>query len=469
MQIKYSYRDAPTILAFSDSNAFIRGLMGPFRSGKSSGCIVEIIKRGMAQKAGPDGIRRSRWLVVRNTYGQLRDTTIKTFHMWFPPAIFGDWRATEHTYKITAFEKCEIEVLFRALDRPDHVSNLLSLEVTGAYVNEAREVPWAIIDALQGRVGQYPSKMQGGCTWAGVFMDTNPPDVDSKWYKFFEETKNPDSFAQIFKQPSGLSKEAENIVHLNGGRAYYERLSVGKDSEWKKVYIHGEYGYVIDGKPIYPEYNDSFHCVECATIDDVPVYRGWDWGLTPACVFCQLAPNGQFIVVDELCADDMGVDSFTDEVLTHSSLYFPNTEFIDIGDPAGLARSPTDERTCFQILNSKGIDIEPGEQNPVLRWESVRKPLTKLAGKGQPGFLLHPRCLRLRKGFQGAYHFRRLLVSADRYSDKPEKNIYSHPHDGLQYVCTRIFGGGLTTPKARHEDDDFADDGYSSRSGVTGY
>lgn len=467
-EIRYSYRDAATILAFADSDAFIRGLMGPFRSGKSSGCIVEIIRRGQAQRPSADGVRRTRWLVVRNTYGQLRDTTIKTFHAWFPPHIFGDWKATEHTYNITAFDKCEIEVLFRALDRPDHVSNLLSLEVTGAYVNEAREVPWAIIDALQGRVGQFPAKKDGGCTWAGLFMDTNPPDADSKWYRFFEETKHPPAFAQLFKQPSGLAHNAENIAHLNGGRVYYENLARGKDAEWIKVYIKGEYGFVIDGKPIYPEYNDNIHCVECATIEDEPVYRGWDFGLTPACIFAQLNPNGQFIVVDELCADDMGVETFGEEVLTHSSLHFPKTEFIDIGDPAGMARSPTDEKTCFQILASKGIDIEPGEQTPTLRWESVRKPLRRLVG-GKPGFLLHPRCRVLRKGFQGGYHFRRLQTSAERYTDKADKNAYSHPHDALQYICTRIFGGGLTMPKPREPSDEDFDSADESRSGTTGY
>jgi hypothetical protein len=77
-EIRYSYKAAPTIRAFRDSDAFIRGLMGPFGSGKSSGCVMEIVKRGKQQAPGPDGIRRSRWVVVRNTYQQLKDTTIMT-------------------------------------------------------------------------------------------------------------------------------------------------------------------------------------------------------------------------------------------------------------------------------------------------------------------------------------------------------------------------------------------------------
>ena len=38
---------------------------------------------------------------------------------------------------------------------------LLSLELTGAWINEAREVPKAILEGLTGRVGRYPKK-EGG-------------------------------------------------------------------------------------------------------------------------------------------------------------------------------------------------------------------------------------------------------------------------------------------------------------------
>ena len=42
--IEYDYAVVPTIGGFSESRKFIRGLMGPFGSGKSSGCIMEIVQ-----------------------------------------------------------------------------------------------------------------------------------------------------------------------------------------------------------------------------------------------------------------------------------------------------------------------------------------------------------------------------------------------------------------------------------------
>jgi hypothetical protein len=444
MDIRYSYRDAPTIKAFSESPAFVRGLMGPFGSGKSSGCVIEIIKRAQQQVPNEQGLRKTRWAVIRNTYGQLRDTTIKTFHEWLPPEHFGEWRATDKDYHITAIPGCEIEVMFRALDRPDHIRNLLSLELTGAWVNEAREVPWSIIDALQGRVGRYPKKSDGGATWFGIIMDTNPPDDMSGWYRYFEEAR-PDN-AAIFKQPSGLADNAENMGNLPPN--YYTNLAQGKDSEFVKVYIGGEYGFIIEGRPVYPEYSDSIHCKPCSPITGKPIRRGWDFGLTPACTFSQMLPSGVWIVFDEMTSDSMGIERFSEDVLRHCAQDYQGHTFDDFGDPAGAQRAQTDEKTCFQILKAKGINIMPGEQTEAIRIESIKKPLNTMIS-GKPGFQIDPKCKLLRRGFMGGYRYQRMQTSAEKYHEKPEKNAYSHPHDALQYDATKLFAGGLT----RKDDD----------------
>jgi hypothetical protein len=80
----------------------------------------------------------------------------------------------------------DLEVLFVALDRPQDISKLLSMELTGAWVNEAREVPRPVIDGLTGRVGRYPSMAMGGTGWSGIIADTEPPDSDHCWYKLAE-------------------------------------------------------------------------------------------------------------------------------------------------------------------------------------------------------------------------------------------------------------------------------------------
>lgn len=487
----YSCRNMPTIQAFFDSDAFVRGILGPFGSGKSSAAVMEIAKRGLATPPGPDGVRRSRWVVVRNTAKQLEDTTEKTFLTWFPPIQFGDWTPSKHNYTIRALrnedddKNAVIEVMFRALDREDQVSDLLSMEVTGGWVNEAREVPWGIIDALQGRLGRYPRKSDCGPFWFGMWMDTNPPDVDSAWYKFFEETDHTeaverlarimpgltvDTYRKIFKQPSGLSPQAENLANLPLG--YYERLAIGKSPDWIKIYVHGQYGFMVDGKPVWPEYSDPIHCPSekerwPKPIESQPILRSWDSsGLNPACIFSQITPRGQWIVFDELVGTSIGADAFSDDVIEHSARNYHRFEFMDVGDPAGMQRGATDEKTYFQILHAKGIPIEPAIQTLSIRLESVRKPLRTLVD-GRPQFVLHPRCVQLRRAMLGGYHYRRMRISGERYTSEPDKNALSNPADALSYGGTRFFGAGLVTP--RNNAGQIQDQARTSRNNITGY
>lgn len=233
--IHYSYEHVPTIKQFTNSRKFIRGLMGPFGSGKSSGCVIELVKWANRQPI-IDGKRRARFAVIRNTYRQLEDTTQRTVFDWLPPHQFGKFLKSDNIYRIDRLDpQLEIELMFRALDRPEHVANLLSLELTGAWVNEAREVPLAVIKALKGRVGRFPSVKDGGCTDPGIIMDTNPPDDESWWYEMFEV--DPADNVEVFKQPSGISPEAENLVYLPP--KYYDNLCKGEDEEFVKVFVSG--------------------------------------------------------------------------------------------------------------------------------------------------------------------------------------------------------------------------------------
>jgi hypothetical protein len=67
--------------------------------------------------------------------------------------------------------------------------------------------------------------------------------------------------------------------------------------------------------------------------------------------------------------------------------------------------------------------------------------------EGKPGFLINPKCKTSRKGFLGKYQFRRLKTTNERYTDKPDKNMYSHIQDAIQYVATHLFASGLKTSK----------------------
>ncbi len=67
---------------FHNSMADVRGIKGPVGSGKSSTCCMEIVKHSLKQTPH-NGWRKARWAVIRNTYPELKSTTIKTWQTWF--------------------------------------------------------------------------------------------------------------------------------------------------------------------------------------------------------------------------------------------------------------------------------------------------------------------------------------------------------------------------------------------------
>lgn len=447
------YKYTPTLGRFHASEAFYRGIMGPVGSGKSTACVCEIISRAQEQVPARDGVRRTRFAIIRNTYSQLHDTTLKTWLDWVKPTEFGEPTKSPFNHVLKFKSRLdntiiECEVLFRPLDRPDDIGRVLSLELTGAWVNEAREVPKGLIDALGDRVGRYPAKKDGGCTWRGIIMDTNPPDEDHWWYHLAEEERPPTW--EFFRQPGGLIEQggkfivnpaAENIENLE--KDYYVTRQYGKTKEYIRVYYCAQYGFVQEGKPVWPEYYDTIHCAPdiLKPIENLPVFVGVDFGLTPAATFGQRLTSGRWIIIDEIVTEDMGTVRFAEllsEKLRHDYQDFK----IEIyGDPAGDTRSQVDERTPFQILrNIKNIPIMPAPTNDfLLRREAVAVPLQRLLD-GKPGLIISPKCKTLRKGMAGGYCYRRIQIAGDeRYQDKPDKNKYSHPCDSLQYM---LMGAG---------------------------
>lgn len=464
-EIRYDISDCPVLQQFFRSNAKVRGIMGPVGSGKSSACAMEIYLRSLRQAPGPDGVRRTRWFVVRNTYPQLRDTTIRTFLDWFPPRYFGRFHDTKHEYTM-AFNgppgpdgkptKVVSEVWFRALDRPDQVENLKSNEFTGAWINEACDVPESVVSEIVGRCGRYPSRRDGiGATWDGVFMDTNAPDTDNWWYKWAELTR-PEG-VEFFRQPPailvepkpdggyiflGVNPKAENLKNLKPD--YYPTQFHVRSPESIKRYLLNEYCYAVDGKPVFPEYKDHLHFNEklAGPVRGVPIYRCWDFGRTPCIVLFQLDPQGRVLVFDERVSEDMGIEQFASLALPYCNSKYPGFAWVDVGDPAGAQPGQHDDRTCFSILQAKGVDIMPGMQTLAMRLESVRKALTSLID-GRPMFQIGPGAPTLRKALQGGYHYRRLRTSGERYTDAPDKNKYSHVADALQYGLTLVISGHL--------------------------
>lgn len=453
---RWNYAAEPTLVKFHACDDFVRALMGPYGSGKSSGCCAEIVLRANRQKPFR-GVRRTRWAIVRNTYPELKSTTINTWQIWMPDAVcrmtYGSPIEGRARYPLADGTTVDLHIYFLALDKPKDVKKLLSLELTGVYFNEVREIPKVIFDAASGRVGRYPAKRMGGASWRGIICDTNPPDTDHWFYRLFEVDKpvliTDDGHIirfRLFKQPGGLMRtadgkimpnpKAENIQNLDDGYNYYYQQIVGKTDDWIKVYVFGQYGQVMEGKPVYPEYKEELHYPDkiIEPMRGLPMVIGFDFGLNPSAAFIQFEPMGKLVVVDELCSDDMGLRQFVRDIFRpHVMAHYFDMILSIVGDPAGEQKSQTDERTCYQILEEEGYHGQPVYTNA---WIPRRDALSKYMLR-QDGFAVSAKCKVIRAGLLGKYYYDRVrVVSEDeRFHDTPAKNFHSHIMNALEYAA----------------------------------
>lgn len=470
------YMPEPTAREFHKSNKDVRGVMGPVGTGKTVICCMEAFSRILEMPPCKDGVRRSRWAFIRNTYPELISTTMNTWKDWVPDSLCHISMSSPITgkmnFKLADGTSVAAEIMFIAIDRPEDARKLKSLELTGAFLNEASELDEEVKKMALQRTGRYPALIDGieDNFWTGVIMDTNPPSSDHWWYRLAE--KEQPSNHQFWRQPPALLPittgegmderieyvpnqgqnpgipPAENIRWQKLGYHYWMRQAQGADHEWIKVYLMGEYGSIVRGRPVYPEYNDAMHLAKenLEVMRGCPLVLGFDFGLTPACAFMQQTPQGAIQLIDECVSEDMDLRRFLDEMVNPKLRreYF-GMNIVGVGDPAGNQRSQADGQTCMQILRECGINADEASTNSFMaRRDAVGFYLTKLIDR-RPGMLVSPKCEVTRKGFQGEYRYKELRIGGmnglKRYNESPEKNFYSHIMDAVQYGVLKIRSG----------------------------
>lgn len=520
-----NYKASRTAAKFHASSKVVRGIRGPVGSGKSVACINDLHRLAVDQWPNVDGIRKTRWAIIRNTGPELRTTTLKTFKQWIPedlcpitmsPVIGGTLK-----YGLPDGTQVEAEFLFLALDEPKDVRKLLSLELTGVFINEAREIMFSVVKAARERIGRYPASIDGytddpargyiappePCKRKALIMDTNPPDDLHWWYQLAENgylegvsdqgvehaIAETERIFDFFATPAPLidnkdgtytpSPQAENIDHLPGRYQYYLDMIAGNTQDHINVMVLGNYGSIQEGKPVYPEYNDQVHGAGVKPIKSLPIALGWDFGLTPSCVIGQLTSTGQLRITDELYSESMDVRRFARDVVKPylSQHYAGYYVAFSTGDPSGNNRGEGEGHSAIGILNDDYIDEEdylvaplelgfrtvPAPTNDITkRLDAVKSFLIKLVDNGQPGYLLDRRCKILRKGKMGKYEYKRIQGKGEfKYHEKPNKNLFSHPADAEQYLALGYIHGY----DQDYDEDDYEFDNVEGRSSVTGY
>ena len=450
------YVAGPTGALFHNDLSFMRFVMGPFGSGKTTIGLIELLLRGIQQAPDIAGYRRSRGLVVRNSFPELRSTTIPSYLSWFrdiADITYGSPITGRINLPLPDGTTLEQEIYFIGLDDEQSAKKLFSMELTFAFIDEFVHVPEHILDILSGRVGRYPEVRMGGPSWYGIWGTSNPCSVEH-WYYRLSQEKRPEGF-NFYHQPPGLivdekckfqtNPDAENLMYLPDG--YYTKQAIGKDDDYIKVFLMGHFGELRSGKPVYPQYKDEIHFTEEDYVPSkhLPIVVGVDVGLHGnAAVFTQLLKTGQLIVFDELFSKETSITEFARDILVpHIQTNYFKYNISLVADPAATHRSQSNKRSAFDIFRQDfKLPVEIAITNDILaRVESVVSFLIK-----QDGFSITSKAPWTRRGMISEYKYKEKKGSMGTlHHEKPDKNDYSHTADALQYAALKFRRVNLQT------------------------
>jgi hypothetical protein len=269
--------------------------------------------------------------------------------------------------------------------------------------------------------------------------------------------------ADPMKRDEGVLNDlAEGMLGGRKGRAWKREMEI----DWT----------VASGRGIYADaFDREIHVAKesLKPVSGVEIQRGYDFGLQPACAWCQLTADGVLLVLRELVTwTGRGAEVTRDsawmgeQVSTISARKYAGFVFEDYADPAGWARAQTDSRTCVEELAKFGIIASPGLVSFEARRTVTGKALSTLRVGGRPAVVIDPSCRMIIEGFGGAYKFKQsgtggnatLIYQAD-------KNAHSHVMNALEYVIGSVFrslGAATVDAPTEGEEDADSDDLYLS-------
>jgi len=430
---------APTVSDYYLDDSFVTLIIGPVGSGKTLGSILKLDRLMHEQEPDNDGIRRTRIAVIRNTSVELRDTTIKSFEGYYGDLLKFNWGNLTALYE---HNDVRCEFLFRALDKPGDMRKLLSLEITYAYINEARELPREALENVTSRLGRYPPPVEGpGATKQQCIMDTNAFDNETWIYKLFIE-ELPENW-EVHIQPPALLEDgsvnpkAENLENLP--YEYYRGQTAGKSQDYIDVMYKVKFIPLQTGKPVYPEYNDQLHCIRHKDLQppttSMPLICGGDNGRWSGFLIGQQDALGRVVVFDEIVSDDVNLTVFSEVIASHMKKHYPDYEFESWLDPwAANQRGQVTDDTMFKVYNN--ADLHPRTSHtgsPMTMVEAVKTKLGQIL-VGQPAIIISDKCISLRKALNGGYQYKRVNVSGEKFADKPDKGKFSHVANAFEFL-----------------------------------
>jgi hypothetical protein len=332
--------------------------------------------------------------------------------------------------------RIELRVEFVSLGELRIEEALRSYETSYIFVDEVDTAAENTLSFCYQRTGRYPREtvsINPKLVWGSC----NAPPEDNWIVRDFIDDPKPGHV--LYRQPSGLSPQAENLDIL--GPDYYRKLAGVLPPFERKRFIENIPGLSRGAEAVYEEFDPDHH-VAPARLDPIPgrpLIVGMDAGGTPAAVVMQFAPNGQLRILAELSTHAKDHGSITGPTRFGEVLAllladrFRGFSPRGIADPSaafGVDKAAGEASWIDIVARTAGIPVVPAPTNaPTVRQEALRIRMRPIDTR-TPGMLVCPSCRLLKRAFISDY---RWVVTAGRRTGQVLKNWASHLMEGAQY------------------------------------
>ena len=285
-RLDVTFQAAPVAQAFIADPTKVTALFGPLGSAKTTDGVFKGYFYGQRHPG-------ARIAVIRDTWPNLRDTTQKTFFEWFPENVAGVYRRTEKTFRMWTANGKPIEFIFRAMDDKADISNVLSLDLAAAWIDEPQgglalrpggevvrepgidhDLYLAILGRLGRQAGDYPPML---------WLTGNPPPRTHWIAREFRYDPGQSGCAPPTNQRPDfrlyLADRETNRHHLRAG--YYEDLEewygVGTPMHRRFVLGHWiEFGTEQPFRPDWITYYGDGYDVPAPNLSELDIAAGFD-------------------------------------------------------------------------------------------------------------------------------------------------------------------------------------------------
>lgn len=373
----------------------------------------------------------NRGYLARKAFADFRKTTLVTLFRVIPAKLIKSHNKSDKIIELVNGSTIEYGDL-------EDWNKLRSLELGWAGIDEASEIDETTFNILATRVGWWKLP-DGGVPEQKIYLASNPDAgfLYDKWVKAYE----------------GLIKQNKDFVFYPAmpkdnpyiTQEFIDNLYAILPATLAKRYLDGSWHVVLEDNPVYGnDFNPDIHGKKGLKINPMlPIYRGWDFGLNPSCIFIQLN-GGRIYILREYTISNgvMGLEKFVDNIVIPAvKEEVPYFKFYDYCDPSGFFQSQLDMRSCVDVLNLRGIYPVAGELGQEKRRRSVSKYLNTMVD-GEPCLFLDiEKCPVLFQGFLGRFKYAKHSTTKDAL--KFEKTPESHIHEALQYICSGIDASGM--------------------------